>query len=194
MTIKVNKEITNYKENFFNGLTKRATITLAIVAVCMVAGYAVNAIYVGGEYFQMAMMFVAVIAAFVGFYYKDGIWGGTYLFMLYRQLMLRKPLNCCEPYWFARSKNLAKNKKGEPTIRRVEISDELYNQAVEALRDPYAPAESVNVDPREIKNKNSLLKAEKTEPKKSVKQAADNKESKKKISLFKGSKTAGDKK
>ena len=39
MTIKVNKEITNYKENFFNGLTKRATFTILIVAVCMISGF-----------------------------------------------------------------------------------------------------------------------------------------------------------
>ena len=142
MSIKVNKEITNYKENFFNGLTRRATLTIVIVGVCMVAGFIVNSLYVGGEYFQYLMMFVATITAFVGFYNKDGIWGGTFIFLVYRQYMLKKPLNCCKPYYKTHAERLADYKKGKPTIRRVEVSDELFQEALAATADPFAQKEA----------------------------------------------------
>lgn len=132
MTVKVNKEITNYKENFFNGLTRRATLTIVIIGICMVSGFLVNEIYVGGEYFQMFMMAVATITAFVGFYYKDGIWGGTYLFLLYRQIRLKQPLNCADRYSKVRARRLLDNKRGKPTIKRVEIPQELLEEAMRA--------------------------------------------------------------
>ena len=157
MTIKVNKEITNYKENFFNGLTKRATFTIFIVAACMISGFVVNMLYVGGEYFQYLMMAVATIVAFVGFYNKDGIWGGTFIFLVYRQFMLKKPLNCCKPYYKTHAERLANNKKGKPSIRRVEVSDELFQQALAATADPFAQKEAES-----SKEESEIFKVEET--------------------------------
>lgn len=99
MMVNVNKEITNYKENFFRGLTKRQTFAMFGVVLVFIICYYINVTYVGGEIAMPIGYFFVALIGVIGFYKKDGVNGEELLLLVLRYMREPKEIDAqCEEF------------------------------------------------------------------------------------------------
>lgn len=123
MTVDINKEITNFKENWFSGLSKRQTLAGLGMCAALFGSMYIEKTYIGGEVATYIAYVLIAVLGIIGFYNKDGLNGEEFIVCLYRYMRQPKDL-------FAGS---FKSKGEQEHIRKVEIPSnntekELYDE------------------------------------------------------------------
>lgn len=92
MQTQFNKEIYDFKENFWKGLTKRQAIWggIALGAGLLIMIYV--GFYLKQDWGQIVGAAVALICGFIGFFTMDGMPGEMVFFLIYRRIKTPKVL------------------------------------------------------------------------------------------------------
>ncbi len=92
MQTQFNKEIYDFKENFWKGLTKRQAVWggIALGAGLLIMIYV--GFYLKQDWGQIVGAAVALICGFIGFFTMDGMPGEMVFFLIYRRIKTPKVL------------------------------------------------------------------------------------------------------
>lgn len=94
MHTQFNKDVSDYKSNFWKGLTFRQTICGAAAIFCFVLFRIVLNIWFEGIFLNIAGFGGAIIFAFLGFFKKDRLNGEELALLFSRYRKTPKVLNC----------------------------------------------------------------------------------------------------
>lgn len=94
MHTQFNKDINDYKENFWKGLTKRQTIFGALSIASFVIFRVVLTIWFEGFLLNFFGFAFALIFAFLGFFKKDRLVAEEFALIFFRYQKTPKVLNC----------------------------------------------------------------------------------------------------